>query len=174
MKRDRVGVITALTWFRAIRVPYLYNGDEVRRRGGVAVVDSCYDKLIAKYLGKEHVKWLIDPSDPYYEAYAAIAALDLERLPNPDVFVVFKISKEDWITLLKKRGRSLDKDEAFLRSYESQDYFEAAAKEVASEKGLKVSVFTQRLALRETAEDAARRLAAELRPVLTQIRTPHD
>ncbi len=170
LDRNRVGKITALTWFRAIRVPHLYSADSQRKAGGVGVVDSCYDKLIHHYLEKEHTRWLIDSADPYFASYKQIAELDMKLLPTPDVIIVFKITFDEWKALLRKRGRILDKDEAFLKSFESQAYFEDAARSLAKTTDCLVHVFTQDLKRFTTAEQAGEQLFSDISGLVNRRR----
>lgn len=72
-QRDRFGYATAITWFRSVRVTSLYKADDLRKNGHTVFVDSYYDKLVSKYLGRRGMEWLIPPADPYYPVIQQIA-----------------------------------------------------------------------------------------------------
>ncbi|HTL66696.1 MAG TPA: HD domain-containing protein [Lacunisphaera sp.] len=140
--RDRSGYATAITWFRCIRVPNLYRAEEdARRNGEFAVVDSYYDKMLHLYLDSPAMEWLISKSDPYYASIAEIAALDYKQLPNIDLLICFKVSKDDWKRLRKIRGRDLDEDEKFGDSFGMQEVMLDAAARMRKELGIQYFVF---------------------------------
>lgn len=143
MNRDLVGPLTAITWFRSVRVPHLYNADEIRKQGGVSVIDSYYDKLCYHYLGKKGMGWLIEPKHPYFPVCREMAKLDWQQLPNADLLIVFKVQKNDWEYFLKKRNRHLDRESAFVQSFKTQQLFLQAAKKMLPTT--KVHVFERRL-----------------------------
>lgn len=137
-ERDVCGRVTAVTWFRAMRVPLLYRAAEVRDAGGTVLVDSYYDKLVSHYLAKPGMEWLVEPNDPYYPAIQQLADLDWKLLPNADCVVVFELSISDWKQMLQKRGRRLDAHDGFLQSYPTQQYFLDASRAYADETGARV------------------------------------
>jgi HD superfamily phosphohydrolase len=162
-RRDEMGFFTALSWFRSVRVQNLINADDARNHNDVAVVDSYYDKMIHCYLGKPAVEWLLPTSDPYFDAFSEVARLDYERLPRADLLVVFRVSEDDWKQFLRIRHRALDQDEQFLQSFESQEYFIGAARQLEKDQGIKVHVFDRRFIDSATpTEDAADQLLKEL------------
>ncbi len=133
-----------LTWFRSIRVPMLFKADLIRKNGGLALVDSYYDKLLIQYLGKEGMEWLMSPADPYYDVEKQIALLDLKHLPIADVVVFFDVDFDTWISFLKKRNRKLDNDVFFKKSYATKKLFCDAVEHLATVNSLKIVRFTQK------------------------------
>ena len=114
------GCITALTWFRSIRVPMLYQASSERDDGKIAILDSYYDKLIHLYIREPQFRWLIHPEDPYFSVYTEIARLDFENLPNADCVVTFSVDEDRWKELVKGRGRKLDRDSEILNYHDMQ------------------------------------------------------
>ena len=135
-RRAEVGPFTALSWFRSIRVPLLYEAHASRLNGETVFVDSYYDKLFAGWLGKPGMEWLIPKDDPYFEVAEQVAERDYNLLPNADAIVFFRLAKHDWLKLLQNRGRDLDKDSEFLKSYKTQEYFFQTCKEYCEEIGV--------------------------------------
>jgi len=132
-KRDEVGYISALTWFRAIRIPMLYDADRLRDEGSSSFVDSYYDKLIHLYIDKPGFEWLVPPNDPYMAAYKKIAMLDYRFLPNADCVILFRVKKEKWRHLISKRGRELDRKAGLLNTFHTQKAFILASKQYCHE-----------------------------------------
>jgi thymidylate kinase len=151
---------TGLMWFRSARVPLLREADRVRASGGIALVDSYYDKLIAHYLARPGMEWLLSPNDPYFELAMGVARTDWRILPDADCIVTFEVEPADWRAMLARRNRALDRDEAFSKSYETQRYFIEAAMQLAAERNIRIVHFRQTFG---TVEDAAERLLAALR-----------
>src|SRR6185295_17024232 len=85
--RGLSGVFTALTWFRAVRVPNLYAADALRQNGEISVIDSYYDKLMGYYFGKPQMDWLMEPTDPYHNLVALMSRIDTEYLPSADLII---------------------------------------------------------------------------------------
>lgn len=153
MLRHLCGNFTMLNWFRAVRVPQLYRASQLRSTGEIAITDSYYDKLLAYYIGKPGMEWLIDPSDPYFDVVANMAKLDWDELPTADVIVFFDVSYEMWKSLLTKRNRLLDLDPKFLESYATQELFYNACKKLAHEKRVVLIKISQEWSSpKETAE----------------------
>jgi len=157
---DVSGHFTGLMWFRSARVPLLYQAHGVREAGGVALLDSYYDKILACYLGRPGMEWLLAPDDPYFRFAEGIAQTDWHVLPDADCVISFEVTREDWASMLACRNRDLDRDEAFLRSFDTQRYFIEAAERLAAERNIRVVSFRQSFG---TVEDAAKRLLSRLR-----------
>src|SRR6266446_2446822 len=136
-KRDRAGLLTAITWFRAVRVPMLYQAAEDRSRGKIAVIDSTYDILLSYYLGAPGMEWLMAKTDPYYKAMAQIAALDTRLLPNPDFLVFIVVKKMHWQGMLESRGRMLDRDVGIINTYKTQQLMAKASVRYCRKKGVR-------------------------------------
>jgi len=142
-EREVCGRFTAITWFRSMRVPQLFSAHELRESGAIVLVDSYFDKLLSYYLGSETMEWLIPTSDPYFELTTEMARLDRQLLPDADVVVMFEVTYEIWRAFLGRRGRELDKDEAFLRSFPSQQSFIKASEAYCHEAGAEFMRFRQ-------------------------------
>lgn len=132
------GDFTRLSWFRSQRAPLYYTADGVRRDGGVAVLDSYYDKWCIGWLGKPGLEWLISPDDPYFEVARNMAELDAELLPRADVVVVLEIDEQQWLEQVGGRGRTIDRHDPFLKSHSTQELFVATALERAPVDGTRV------------------------------------
>ena len=143
MQRDLYGHFGAVMWFRSIRVPLYYTAQAIKIAGQAVIVDSYYDKLFSYYMHKKGMEWLIAPSDPYYPVLSEIAELDREILPNADCIISFEIDYRDWLQCLSKRGRMLDSETEFVRSYDTQAYFIEAAETYAASVGARLIHFKQ-------------------------------
>lgn len=157
---DVNGHFTGLMWFRSARVPLIYQAHGVRGEGGVALLDSYYDKILTCYLGRPGMEWLLAPDDPYFEFAQGIALTDWLVLPDADCVISFEVTREDWASMLARRNRDLDRDEAFLRSFDTQRYFTEAAERLGAERNVRVISFRQTFG---TVDDAAKRLLLRLR-----------
>lgn len=132
--RDTSGHATAIHWFRAIRVPHLYQAQALKKRGEHAVVDSYFDKLCYYYLGQPGVEWLISPSDPYFSNVKRLAKLDLDLLPDADTLIYVSASESDWKKMIKKRNRKLDKSSQLASTYKADLLFRSAVRKYARKK----------------------------------------
>lgn len=167
LDRDKCGHFGALTWFRSVRVPQLLRAAGCREAGGLAVVDTYYDKLIHCYLGREAVEWLIHPSDPYFEVYKEVARLDYEHLPTANLLILFSVTEPDWHRFRAIRNRALDHDKEFARSFKSQEYFREAARRLHDEQGVTVFEYARSFSDSPTpCEDAADDLFDRIRQLL--------
>jgi energy-coupling factor transporter ATP-binding protein EcfA2 len=154
--RDEVGHFTGLAWFRSIRVPMLYEARKIRAASGLAMMDSMYDKLLHKYLEHPEFNWLISRADPYRFVAEAIAKLDYEQLPDPDVLVFVKIERTKWDDLVGHRGRTLDKNVELESKFAMQERMLSATSAYCSEKGVRLVTFKNDFS---TAYKAAEQLA---------------
>lgn len=137
MEWDRCGHFTGLMWFRSVRVPMLYNARDLVKSGQSVITDSYYDQALYHYIGEPGMEWLLNPNDIYFEVAKHIAELDWINLPKPTCIITFEIDYDAWKTLLKIRGRELDKNEEFLKSFKTQKYFIEAGKRLAADFGIK-------------------------------------
>lgn len=108
--RNLSGNFGAAMWFRSIRSHYYYKAISLVDQGETVLVDSYFDKLFYNCLGKPHMEWLISKQDPYFSTALAVAKLDYNLLPVPNVLVFFDLEFEDWMSLVKTRNRDLEKD----------------------------------------------------------------
>jgi hypothetical protein len=134
--RERSGYFGALTWFRSQRVPNLFEAATARDRGGIALVDSYYDKLIHLYFEGPGMEWLMKPTDPYRPIYKELIALDHRNLPDADCVVAFVLEQERWIDLVRGRGRQLDRSARLLETFPTQTAFTRSAEQYCARKGI--------------------------------------
>lgn len=134
---------TALTCFRSERIPQLYDAFELSEEGYDVIFDTYYDKVLYDYLGKPGMEWLLDPEDPYFETALMMTKSDWISLPRATCIVFFYVSYDDWIKLLNKRGRVIDKDPQFLKSYKTQQLILNAAKKICKEQDINLIIFKQ-------------------------------
>ena len=159
-KRDAVGHITGVHWFRSIRVPKLYAARQQADQGCIALMDSFYDKLCSYYLGKPGMEWLIDPQDPYFANVLEMARLDLRHLPEADAVVAVEVGESDWSHMLAARNRDLDRNTELQKTFPTQAYFMEAARQYCAEKGVKLVSFKNTYS---TLDESAGRLIDRLR-----------
>jgi|GEM_PF-1226505 len=152
--RDMSGYLTTITWFRSVRVPKLYQADKNRKMGQSSIVDSYYDKLLAYYLGKPGIEWLMQPEDPYFQVMQDLAELDLQRLPDADCVVALEVNQADWQTLLAKRNRNFDRSANLADTHVTQAYFIDAAIAFAARTGATLIHHKQTVSSPETAAQA--------------------
>ena len=137
------GNFSMLMWFRSIRVPMLLEAQKLSEGGEVVFIDTYYDKLLYYYLDKYCMRWLISPSDLYFEPMKRIAEIDKDVLPNADIVVFFEISKKNWLDFLETRHRQTDRDEDFMKNFETQKFLLEATQKLCAEKGIELIIFPQ-------------------------------
>lgn len=142
--KERTGDFTALTWFRTARVPQLFHADDVRNSGGTVIVDSYYDILIARYLGKEAFSWLLARGDPYFHVAEAMVREDWANLPKADVLVFLRLDEQCWLEFMERRNRNFDKAAGLAKHFEMQEIMLSAAEEAASKHNTRLLVIDQR------------------------------
>ncbi|HBP90849.1 MAG TPA: hypothetical protein DD706_24545 [Nitrospiraceae bacterium] len=119
--REKSGKFTAVSWFRSFRVPQLYQAKGDSELGKVSMVDSYYDKLLFNYLGKPGLEWLLPLDDPYFALTKEMARLDYEKLPNADILIGLRLTKQVWEEFISRRGRSFDQEIGFMEAFKSQE-----------------------------------------------------
>jgi homotetrameric cytidine deaminase len=159
-ERDVNGRFTGMSWFRTIRVPTYFEADAIRSKGGIAILDSYFDKLCTHWLGAKGMEWLMSPVDPYFEIAKKLADLDWERLPLADAIITFEVEKATWKRLLKARSRQLDDQFGIPETFATQHYFVEAAEELAHQTGCRVVHFQQKF---DSPRNSAQRLAQDLK-----------
>jgi thymidylate kinase len=132
--RDVCGHATAIQWFRATRVPHLFEAQHLKYKGKIVVVDSYYDKLCYYYLGKPKMEWLISRNDPYFKNIRDLAKLDLNLLPDADILVYISAPEKDWKRMLKRRNRNLDHKVKLQDTYATHWLFQSAVRKYAGQK----------------------------------------
>jgi deoxyadenosine/deoxycytidine kinase len=137
-QRKDVGLFTALTWFRSVRVPQLFEAQRASDDGKIAVVDCYFDKLLHRYMHAEPFNWLLPPSDPYFPVAAQMAKADFRHLPNADCIVFIRCDRKTWNTLLTKRGRQFDASAGLSTKFAMQHYMELACQSAVEEMGGKL------------------------------------
>src|SRR4051794_38563471 len=115
----------------------LLEAQKLSESGEVVLIDTYYDKLLYYYLDKYCMRWLISPSDLYFEPMKRIAEIDKDVLPDADIVVFFKINNQhDWLEFLKVRNRPIDQDEDFMKNFETQKFLLEATQKLCAEKGI--------------------------------------
>ena len=154
------GPFLGLQWFRNTRVPGYLRAAAIHLSGGTAIVDSMYDKLIAKYMSSESMRWLISPEIPYYAAAKKVAEVDYAHLPNPTHLVFVSVEKETWEHLLNVRGRNFDAGVQIRSHLAMQDVMYKSAQTFCKENGIRFILHKQRVgSALETANDVSLLLA---------------
>jgi len=144
-ERDTCGYFTSITWFRSIRVPYLYSAYKLKQLGKNVIVDSYYDKAMHYCIGKKGMDWFIPSHDKYFSLIKELMQTDLETLPDADCIVSFEIEYKDWLTLLNKRNRNFDEKNELDKTFCTQSYFIDAAEELAKTRNMKHIRFKQKM-----------------------------
>jgi len=145
LNRHKFGKFTAITWFRAMRLPLLYRAQSIRNNGLVALVDSYYDKLISEYIEFPAMQWLLPSDDPYIHVARELFQLDYQLLPDADCLIFLRIAEADWRELLRGRGRAMDSESDFLNQYSSQEAFLNAAESFSRRAGATLIVHDQKM-----------------------------
>lgn len=156
---DRCGFITAMTWFRSVRVPMLYHAERDREEGTIAIVDSYYDKLIHLYFDDPSIAWMIPRDDPYRPIYQQIARLDFVTLPDADCVITFTMNETRWKELVCGRGRESDRTSTMLEMYDMQPILLDASKVYCEKKRIPHVIFETS---HPTTASAANALSLEL------------
>lgn len=115
-KRDVYGFFTGITWFRGIRIKQLYDAEQISQDKKLVILDTYYDKLIGLYLGKKGLDWLISKKDKYFDTVKKMSKTDYEILPNVDLIIFLKVSKNLWKRFISLRNRALDNETDFINS----------------------------------------------------------
>ena len=157
MDRHLSGNFTAIMWFRSIRVPMLFQADQIREKGGLAIVDSFYDKLFSLYISSRGIQWLYNKNDVYFDEMKAISSKDYYLLPDADYLIFFKIDFDTWSKFIQIRDRVLDNNIEFQKQcFSSQEPFFTAARKYAKEKNCELIVVNQKFSSpKETAKRVA-------------------
>lgn len=135
------GAFTSLTWFRSMRVPNLYVADALRRSGEIVLIDSYYDKVMAFYLDKPNMDWLISPADPYYGLLRQMAHIDNDVLPHANIIIFFRASFDNWEKLIMTRKRKSDIETIFPNAFYFQDILMEAVSEECVKSGSQLVIF---------------------------------
>jgi hypothetical protein len=167
--RDRCGRFTALQWFRSGRVPNYYEAERIARGGGVAVLDSYYDKLCHAWLGSPGMEWLIDSGDSYFEVALQVAELDWRLLPSADVIVIVRVDEATWRQFLRSRGRALDEVFDISSTFDTETLYGRAAERLARTTAVRTVEFKQTFS---SARQSAIRLLDELKAAGVQVDLP--
>jgi hypothetical protein len=134
----------------------LFEADRLRNSGQIVLVDSYFDKLIAGYIDKPGIEWLIAPTDPYYPIAVHLAKVDLEALPDADAVVFFEVTESTWRSFLDARGRTLDSDPEFLGSFKLQPSLLESTRAYCEKRGATFVLCQQSRGTPESAADALR------------------
>ena len=135
------GSFSMLTWFRAIRVPMLFEAQKISEEGENVLIDTYYDKLLYYYIDKYCMRWLMSPSDRYFPVMKQIAEIDKDVLPDADIIIFFEVAHDEWVEFLKLRNRETDHDKDFMKNFETQKFLLEATKKLCEEKGIELIIF---------------------------------
>lgn len=148
------GPYLALQWFRNTRVPGYLEAARIHTTGGDGVVDSMYDKLIARYMAHESMRWLIPPENPYFGAAQTAAEVDYALLPDPTHLVFVQVDEPTWHTMLTKRGRNFDAGVDIGANLAMQELMAGEARAYSAEKCVEFILHRQKVGSpEETAGD---------------------
>ncbi len=143
-QRQEYGYLGSITWFRAMRVPQLFQAQAEAGKGKIAFVDSYYDKLLYHYIGKEGLDWFLPHEDAYFDEIKAIACKDYRYLPNADIVLFVKLNRENWSQFLQKRNRRMDNEALFQKQcFSLQEPMLAACAQYAEEYQKKLLIVEQ-------------------------------
>lgn len=158
--RQVSGYFTAISWFRNVRVPQLFRAHALAEMGQTVVVDSYFDKSLYCCIDEPTMDWLIPKMDPYFPVVKKLMEADWNHLPNADVLVNFSIEKNDWLELIRGRGRSFDRLNGVEGCFGLQELFHRAAIKLSEEFGIKTINFKQEIS---SPEEAAQKLHQHLK-----------
>ena len=158
------GSFSMLTWFRAIRVPMLFEAQRLSEEGKTVLIDTYYDKLLNYYIDKYCMRWLISPSDRFFPVMKQIAEIDKDILPDADIIIFLEVSHDEWTEFLKIRNREADQDKDFLKNFETQKFLLEATKKLCEEKGIELIVFRQNIS---SIQESAKKLKEVLKSKIT-------
>ena len=148
-QRELSGVFTAMTWFRAARVPGLFAASAISRQGKIAVVDSYFDKLVSLHMEDPVFSWLIPNTDPYFQIALQMARADYDLLPNADVLVFLRMKQAIWLQFMQQRGREFDRSVELTRYFGMQDHYQEACETAAKDHGILLCTIEQTLSCPE-------------------------
>ena len=121
----------------------LIEAQKLSEEGETVFIDTYYDKLLHYYLDKYCMRWLISPSDLYFEPMKKIAEIDNKVLPEANIIIFFEVNRDNWLENLKARGRDTDHDEVFTKNFETQKFLLEATRKYCEEKGVELIIFQQ-------------------------------
>lgn len=158
--REEYGYFGSISWFRAMRVPILYDAEKAASTGKTSFVDFYYDKLLHNYLGKDGLDWFFPRTDPYYPVVEKMAEYDYKYLPFADLVIFFRIQNNLWRNYCTKRGRNMDKEDTFEKQcFLLQEPMLAASQKYAEDFHKKLLIFEiQDLSPSENAKNLLRKL----------------
>jgi hypothetical protein len=119
----------------------LLEAQKLSENGETVLIDTYYDKLLHYYLDKYCMRWLISPSDLYFEPMKKIAEIDNKVLPDADIIVFFEVNYQDWLENLQSRNREVDHSEDFMKNFETQKFLREAVQKYCEEKGTELVIF---------------------------------
>jgi hypothetical protein len=72
----------------------LFEAQKLSEEGEIVFIDTYYDKLLYYYIDKYCMRWLISPSDLYFEPMKKIAEIDNKVLPDADVIIFIEVNHQ--------------------------------------------------------------------------------
>lgn len=141
LNRDKEGVALNLyKYFRDIRVKNLKLAIYNKQQGRSSILDSVYDKLFYDLLGRNGVDKLVNPNHADFAKIESIAYEDKNSLPDMDIIVFLKVSRDLYGIMQQARGRKFDVEKSI---FEAQESFLAVTSKYAQEKGKILIVLDQ-------------------------------
>jgi len=162
LNREKTGYVTAVHWFRSVRVPRLFKARALANAGHLVFVDSYYDKLCNNFISNPRMDWFIRRKDPYFDNIRELARLDYKYLPDADILIFLEVGKKDYDLMLKRRGRILDRASGFQHEMQA-DFKRAADKYISHRRG------RTRLVCYQNGYSSPGESARELRKVLLPL-----
>ncbi|MCI5052144.1 MAG: deoxynucleoside kinase [Simkaniaceae bacterium] len=142
---ERYGLFSRWMSFREMWLKSHYSASAWRNEGGVAILDTLFNKLLHHELDVPGTEWLFDPSDEYYSVFREICRLDQKSLPDPDVLVFLEVNKETWLSLLETRHREFDMTKGLIESYApTLKALRDSAIRLCEERGIELIFFEQK------------------------------
>lgn len=148
------GPFLGLQWFRNTRVPDYLKAASIHAQGGTSVVDSMYDKLLAKYMSAASMSWLISPDNDYFDAAKKVAEIDYASLPDPTHLIFVSVDQGTWQKLLDGRGRDFDVESNISSYLAMQEDMFKSADAYCHDTDTQLILHNQRIgSAKETAQD---------------------
>lgn len=143
---ELTGSFSAWMGLRNMWIINHFEAEKIKKTGSNVVLDTMFLKLLHYELFIDEMGILMDPNDLYYSALCEICLLDINYVPDPDVIVLFHISKDDWIEFILKRNRNIDQSTGFIDLYEPMtDMVEKSCENLSLDKGIRIVHFDQKL-----------------------------
>lgn len=101
---------------RNLMLKNFIEAQEKSLQGKTIILDSYYDKIMHKILGKEGSDFIMNQKNPFFRATYKLAKKDKIYFPDADIVIGIRIPQKNWNELLRKRNRKLDTDPVFHKN----------------------------------------------------------